>query len=82
MTTIGSAEVATLWALATDGIMFTLSWRDVEARCREETDPDCVVTATQRLVPVEYAKWRLDGLDAIAAVVRTRLSTLPHALLS
>jgi hypothetical protein len=65
-----SAEVNTLWLLAADGIVFSLAWQDLEARCRQEVDPDITVSETERQLPVEYAKWRLDGLDAVSDIVR------------
>ena len=65
-----SPSISQLWVQSADGIVFSISWPDIETRCHTEMDPDTHVTFVQRHAPVEYMKWRLDGADSLAAVVR------------
>jgi hypothetical protein len=62
--------VSHLWLLAEDGVVFSVLWEHVSARCYEEMDPDASVSPVQRTVPVDYSKWRLETLPTPAALVR------------
>ncbi len=62
-------QISLLWILADDGVLFSLPWDAVSAKCFEEMDPDSNVTAAQRLVPVEYSKWRLGSLPVPSQMV-------------
>jgi hypothetical protein len=76
MSSSPSAEVSVLWLLSADGIVFCMAWPDLEARCRLELDPDNTVSHSERQFPVEYSKWRLDGLDSVSTIVSTLRFTL------
>ena len=59
MTRSAALALSSLWLLADDGVVFSVSWDAVAGKAFDEMDPDSSVAPAQRLVPVEYSKWRL-----------------------
>ena len=64
-----SVQISSLWLLADDGVVFSLNWDAISTKCFDEMDPDSTVTPAQRVVPVEYAKWRLGSLPVPSQLV-------------